>query len=52
MGKDPIVIRERVRLIEGELTVESSSSGGSRLVVAVPQRPESTIGRLSLPGLA
>jgi len=36
--KDPMVIRERVRLIEGELTVESSPSRGSRLVVTVPQR--------------
>ena len=41
--KDPMVIRERVRLIEGELTVESSPSRGSRLVVTVPKRPESTI---------
>jgi signal transduction histidine kinase len=38
MGKGPIVIRERVRLIGGELTVESSPSRGSRLVVTVPQR--------------
>jgi hypothetical protein len=27
-----------VRLLEGELTVESSRSRGSRLVVTVPQR--------------
>jgi signal transduction histidine kinase len=38
MGKGPMVIHERVRLIEGELTVESSPSQGSRLVVTVPQR--------------
>ncbi len=36
--RDPTVIRERVRLIEGELTVGSSPSRGSRLVVTVPQR--------------
>jgi signal transduction histidine kinase len=36
--RDPMVIQERVRLIEGELTVESSPSQGSRLVVTVPQR--------------
>jgi len=36
--RDSMVIRERVRLIEGELTVESSPSQGSRLVVTVPQR--------------
>ena len=41
--RDPMVIRERVRLIEGELTLESSPSRGSRLVVTVPKRPESTI---------
>ena len=38
MGKGPMVIRERVRLIGGELTVESSPGRGSRLVVTVPQR--------------
>jgi len=36
--KNPMVIRERVRLIEGEFTVESSPGRGSRLVVTVPQR--------------
>jgi signal transduction histidine kinase len=43
--RDPMVIRERVRLIEGELKVESSPSRGSRLEVTVPKRPESTSGR-------
>ena len=33
-----LVIREHVRLLEGELTVESSPGRGSRLVVTVPQR--------------
>jgi nitrate/nitrite-specific signal transduction histidine kinase len=33
-----LVIREQVRLLEGELTVESNASRGSRLVVTVPQR--------------
>ena len=41
--RDPRVIREQVRLIEGELTVESNASRGSRLVVTVPKRPESSI---------
>jgi signal transduction histidine kinase len=39
----PMVILERVRLIGGELTAESSPGQGSRLVVTVPKRPESTI---------
>jgi len=37
MGNGPMVILERVRLIEGELTVESSPGRGSRLVVTVPR---------------
>jgi signal transduction histidine kinase len=32
----PLVIRESVGLINGELTVDSTPSGGSRLVVIVP----------------
>jgi signal transduction histidine kinase len=37
MGKGPMVIRERVRLIDGELTIESSPSRGARLEVSVPR---------------
>ncbi len=44
LGKGPLVIKERVRLIEGELTVESSPGQGSRLEIAVPQRREATYG--------
>ncbi len=44
MGKGPMVIRERVRLIEGELTIESNPGSGSRLEVRVPQHRESTYG--------
>jgi signal transduction histidine kinase len=40
MGKGPLVIRERVRLIEGELTVESNPSRGARLEVTVPHHRE------------
>jgi signal transduction histidine kinase len=36
-GKGPVVIRERVRLIAGELTVESSPGQGTRLEVTVPR---------------
>jgi signal transduction histidine kinase len=38
MGKGPSVIKERVRLIEGELTIESKPGRGSRLEITVPQR--------------
>ena len=33
IGKGPMVIRERVRLIEGELTIESNPSRGARLEI-------------------
>lgn len=36
-GKGPMIIRERVRLIDGELTVESNPGQGTRLEVSVPQ---------------
>jgi|HubBroStandDraft_6_1064221.scaffolds.fasta_scaffold75949_2 signal transduction histidine kinase len=44
MGKGPLVIKERVRLIEGELTIESSPGQGSRLEIMVPQRRQVTYG--------
>jgi signal transduction histidine kinase len=44
MGKGPLVIKERVRLIEGELTIESNPGQGSRLEITVPQRREATYG--------
>ena len=44
MGKGPMVIRERVRLIEGELTIESNPGRGSRLEVRVPKHRESSYG--------
>jgi signal transduction histidine kinase len=36
----PVVIKERVRLIDGELTIESSPGHGSRLEITVPQQRE------------
>src|SRR5215469_6461143 len=36
-GKGPMIIRERVRLIAGELTVESSPGQGTRLEINVPR---------------
>jgi signal transduction histidine kinase len=36
-GKGPIIIRERVRLIAGELTVESNPGQGTRLEISVPR---------------
>ena len=37
LGKGPLVIKERVRLIEGQLTIESNPGHGSRLEITVPQ---------------
>ena len=45
MGKGPMVIRERVRLIEGELTIESNPNRGARLEVSVPQHREAAYGQ-------
>jgi len=44
LGKGPLVIKERVRLIEGELTIESYPGQGSRLEITVPQRRQATYG--------
>jgi two-component system, NarL family, nitrate/nitrite sensor histidine kinase NarX len=35
-GKGPVVIRERVRLLAGELTIESNPGQGARLEVKIP----------------
>jgi signal transduction histidine kinase len=37
MGKGPMIIKERVRLLAGELTVESNPGRGTRLEVIVPR---------------
>ncbi len=37
MGKGPMIIKERVRLIAGELTIESNPGQGTRLDVSVPR---------------
>ncbi len=37
MGKGPMIIKERVRLIAGELTVESNPGLGTRLQITVPR---------------
>jgi signal transduction histidine kinase len=36
-GKGPMVIRERVRLIEGELTIESTPGQSTRIEIRVPK---------------
>jgi signal transduction histidine kinase len=36
-GRAPAIIRERVRLIKGELTIESAPGKGSRVEISVPQ---------------
>jgi len=38
INKGPLVIKERVRLIEGELTIESNPGRGSRLEITVPRQ--------------
>jgi signal transduction histidine kinase len=40
IGKGPMIIKERVRLIAGELTVESTPGQGTRLEVTVPRDGE------------
>ena len=40
--KGPGVIKERVRFIEGDLTIESNPGEGARLEVSVLSKPEST----------
>jgi two-component system nitrate/nitrite sensor histidine kinase NarX len=44
MGKGPVVIKERVRVIAGELTIESNPGQGSRLEISVPQKPAAAYG--------
>ncbi|HTZ82775.1 MAG TPA: ATP-binding protein [Candidatus Acidoferrales bacterium] len=39
-GKGPMIIRERVRLIAGQLTVESNPGQGARLEITVPRNGE------------
>jgi signal transduction histidine kinase len=43
-GKGPLVIKERVRVIAGELAIESTPGQGSRLEISVPQKPEAAYG--------
>jgi len=45
MNKGPLIIKERVRLIEGDLTIESNPGRGSRLEIRVPQKREATYGQ-------
>jgi signal transduction histidine kinase len=40
MGKGPMIIKERVRLIAGSLTVESNPGTGTRLEIRVPKGGE------------
>jgi signal transduction histidine kinase len=44
MGKGPLVIKERFRLIDGVLTIESNPGRGSRLEIGVPQKREVAYG--------
>jgi signal transduction histidine kinase len=42
-GKGPVVIRERVRLLAGALTVESNPGHGARLEVRIPPAGKVTV---------
>ena len=42
-GRAPAIIRERVRLIHGELTIESKPGQGARVEVMVPQTTQQTV---------
>ena len=44
LWKGPLVIKERVRVIAGELAIESNPGQGSRLEISVPQKPEAAYG--------
>jgi signal transduction histidine kinase len=44
-GKGPTVIMERVRLIEGELTIESIPGQGARLEIRVPKNRDAEYGQ-------
>lgn len=44
-GRAPAIIRERVRLIQGELTIESKPGRGARIEVRVPQTQPATFTR-------
>jgi signal transduction histidine kinase len=44
-GKGPMTIRERVRLLEGELTVESTPGHGARLEVRIPPARQANHGQ-------
>jgi signal transduction histidine kinase len=39
----PVVIKERIRFISGELTIESNPGQGARLEVSVSSKPESSL---------
>ncbi len=44
IGKGPVVIKERVRLLAAELTIESNPGRGSRLEIEIPQKREAHYG--------
>jgi signal transduction histidine kinase len=46
-GRGPSVIKETVRLIDGELKLESIAGRGSRLVITIPQRQGASLRILS-----
>ncbi len=45
MAKGPAVIKERVRLIDGQLAIESNPGRGTRLEISVPWKQEQVYGQ-------
>jgi two-component system, NarL family, sensor histidine kinase DegS len=43
-GRAPAIIRERVRLIQGELTIESKPGRGARVEISIPQTQQAVYG--------
>jgi signal transduction histidine kinase len=46
-AKGPLVIKEYVRLVDGDLTLESIAGRGSRLVITIPQKRQARLRILS-----
>jgi signal transduction histidine kinase len=44
MGRGPIVIRERVHLIDAQLAIDSTPGRGARIEIRIPQRREAAYG--------
>ena len=45
LGNGPLVVKGLVRVIAGELVIETNPRQGSRLEITVPQKPEAAYGQ-------